>query len=325
MAANSDTVIDAYSVLGIKNTVTDREIRRAYLKLAFKFHPDRNKGFETEAEVQFKRIAQAYEKICDPAKRAEYDALNSSSSSSSSSPSVPTPSFSSSFQESNFKFRDGVNLANVTLLSDEDGASIKSGFLNACHEHRSGTSGMGLDFFTLAISNLNFRVFDTASQLRFQALRRSHIQATEGDNLRNFILFPSNGLELRLLVRELLEKNIKMESSAVIIVTTPENHHSVTAEAEVMNLSENIVNVNFKVPTQLLIGHSSQTIDPDVEKANIGVVGNIMDKLIEVMSNLELVMTAKPLALAAPKQKFFIDNKKDDEKKSGPASSCTIS
>lgn len=66
-----------YEVLGIKQTATDGEIRRAYKKLALVHHPDRHsdatEGIKREQTEIFKRIGNAYEVLIDPRKRFEYD------------------------------------------------------------------------------------------------------------------------------------------------------------------------------------------------------------------------------------------------------------
>jgi len=64
---------DFYEVLGITRTSTDDEIRKAYRKLAIKWHPDKNPGNQAEATEKFKLISEAYEVLSDPAKRKEYD------------------------------------------------------------------------------------------------------------------------------------------------------------------------------------------------------------------------------------------------------------
>ncbi len=69
MAAN---VLDYYEVLGVSRSASTDEIKRAYRKLAKKWHPDRNKGSK-EAEEKFKAIGEAYEVLTDPDKRAKYD------------------------------------------------------------------------------------------------------------------------------------------------------------------------------------------------------------------------------------------------------------
>src|ERR1051325_5916044 len=63
---------DFYSVLGVGQTASDDEIKKAYRKLAMQYHPDRNNG-SREAEEKFKEITEAYDVLRDPNKRAAYD------------------------------------------------------------------------------------------------------------------------------------------------------------------------------------------------------------------------------------------------------------
>jgi len=63
---------DYYEVLGVDKNATAEEIKRAYRKLAIKYHPDRNPG-NKEAEEKFKEAAEAYEVLHDDDKRRQYD------------------------------------------------------------------------------------------------------------------------------------------------------------------------------------------------------------------------------------------------------------
>ena len=63
---------DYYEVLGVARQATDQEIKSAYRKLAFKYHPDRNPGSK-EAEDKFKEAAEAYAVLADGDKRHMYD------------------------------------------------------------------------------------------------------------------------------------------------------------------------------------------------------------------------------------------------------------
>ena len=64
---------DYYANLGLERSASDADVKKAYRKLAHKYHPDVSK--EPGAEARFKEIAEAYQTLKDPEKRAAYDHL----------------------------------------------------------------------------------------------------------------------------------------------------------------------------------------------------------------------------------------------------------
>jgi len=63
---------DCYEVLGVSKTTSDKEIKKAYKKLAMKYHPDRNPD-NPVAQEKFREVKDAYEILSDPEKREQYD------------------------------------------------------------------------------------------------------------------------------------------------------------------------------------------------------------------------------------------------------------
>jgi len=70
--ASTTSKRDYYEILGVSKSSSAEEIKKAYRKVAMKFHPDRNPGDNT-AEDKFKEAAEAYEVLGDPDKRSQYD------------------------------------------------------------------------------------------------------------------------------------------------------------------------------------------------------------------------------------------------------------
>src|SRR5210317_433194 len=63
---------DYYDVLGVSKNATEAELKKAYRRLAMKYHPDRNQG-DSKSEENFKEAKEAYDVLSDERKRAAYD------------------------------------------------------------------------------------------------------------------------------------------------------------------------------------------------------------------------------------------------------------
>jgi curved DNA-binding protein len=68
---------DYYQILGVNRSAAPEEIKKAYRKLAQKYHPDKAKGNKKEAEAQFKKISEAYAVLSNAEKRKQYDDFGS--------------------------------------------------------------------------------------------------------------------------------------------------------------------------------------------------------------------------------------------------------
>ncbi|XP_030576088.1 dnaJ homolog subfamily B member 9-like [Archocentrus centrarchus] len=93
---------DYYDILGVPRDATERQIKKAFHKLALKYHPDRNKG--PDAEAKFREIAEAYETLSDDKKRREYDQFGHSASSGEGQRGGGAYDFHQHFKSYNFNF-----------------------------------------------------------------------------------------------------------------------------------------------------------------------------------------------------------------------------
>ena len=108
---------DYYEVLGVSKTATDEEIKKAYRKLAKKYHPDLNPN-DKEAEAKFKAAGEAYEVLSDKEKRAQYDQFGHAAF----DPSMGGGAYSGGFGGgSGFGFEDIFESFSAAVLAAETG------------------------------------------------------------------------------------------------------------------------------------------------------------------------------------------------------------
>lgn len=101
---------DYYKIMGLAKTATKDEVKRAYKKLARKYHPDVSK--EKDAEAKFKQLGEAYEVLKDPEKRAAYDQLGEHWKTGTGN--TPPPNWDAGFEFSGGNFTG----ANTSEFSD---------------------------------------------------------------------------------------------------------------------------------------------------------------------------------------------------------------
>ncbi|KOM24684.1 hypothetical protein LR48_Vigan2426s000100 [Vigna angularis] len=65
--------VDYYKLLQVDRSASDEDLKKAYRRLAMKWHPDKNPNNKKDAEAKFKQISEAYDVLSDPQKRAVYD------------------------------------------------------------------------------------------------------------------------------------------------------------------------------------------------------------------------------------------------------------
>lgn len=127
---------DYYKIMGLEKSADQAEIKRAYRKLARKYHPDVSK--ESDAEARFKEIGEAYEVLKDPEKRAAYDQLGSNWKAGQDF--HPPPDW-----DAGFEFRGGgYTEGNASDYSDFFSSIFGEGFRQASTGGRQSQRGFNM-------------------------------------------------------------------------------------------------------------------------------------------------------------------------------------
>ena len=94
---------DYYKLLGVSKNANEEEIRKAYKKMALKWHPDKNQDNKEIAEEKFKEISRAYEVLSNPNKRNTYNITGNTEEFIFTNPQEIFQTFCASFLSSDFR------------------------------------------------------------------------------------------------------------------------------------------------------------------------------------------------------------------------------
>ncbi len=156
---------DYYKILGVSKSATQDEIKKAFRKLAVKYHPDKNSG-DKEAEAKFKEINEANEVLSDSTKRKRYDELGSNWNNYQQSPGQSQGGFDwGKYQQ---QYGGG---------SQQSGQSYTTDFGDFSSSFGGGGSGGFSDFFEAFFGGAGFSGGKQKSSGRRQALKGQDMQA----------------------------------------------------------------------------------------------------------------------------------------------------
>ncbi|KAF7649587.1 hypothetical protein LDENG_00139070 [Lucifuga dentata] len=149
-------MVDYYDILGVSRTASQDDIKKAYRKLALRWHPDKNPDNKEEAEKKFKELAEAYEVLSDTSKREEYDRYGNDRM---RHPGSSTSDFSSDFPGFTFTFRSPDEVFREFFGGQDPFASFFDDFSSF------GTSSTRLGpsrFFSFPSTGVDFTSFSSS-------------------------------------------------------------------------------------------------------------------------------------------------------------------
>lgn len=160
-----------YDILGVPKNASDRQIKKAFHKLAMKYHPDKNKS--PGAEAKFREIAEAYETLSDENKRREYDQFGRHGGQGDNG---------SPFHQSSFNFNFDDLFKDYDLFSQY--SRSKKHFENHFRSHREAHNRQRRSFQEFSFGGGLFDdVFENMEKMfSFSDLENAHRHAVRTDN-----------------------------------------------------------------------------------------------------------------------------------------------
>lgn len=115
--------VDYYNILKVSRSATEEDLKKSYKRLAMKWHPDKNRVNNKEAEAKFKQISEAYDVLSDPQKRQIYDHYGEEGLKATD---FTTPSYKTAAGNSDSRFRYNPRDAEDIFAEFFDGSSGKT-------------------------------------------------------------------------------------------------------------------------------------------------------------------------------------------------------
>ena len=163
---------DYYDVLGVARDASDEEIKKAFRKLARKYHPDVAKD-KTTAEAKFKEINEANEVLSDPEKRRKYDQLGANWNHPERQPAPPQGGFGGGHEEASEFHFDGTGFSDFFEQFFGSRGRPSGGF------GRTRADGMGGETFAQRGQDIEGDILVTLDEILHGSTRTIHLQRTD--------------------------------------------------------------------------------------------------------------------------------------------------
>ncbi len=200
---------DYYNILGISRDASESEIKKAYRKLALKYHPDKNKS--PGAEDKFKLAAEAYEVLSDPQKKSTYDRFGEEG--------VKGNASAGGFNGGSFSFQQGTDPHKIfeSFFGGQDPFSSSTGGFNFMN--MGGPSGARSNPFVP--EEMDFEPFGMGSSFGRQGGSKKKDPAIEKDlNLTLEELYQGSTKKLKITRRVLHPDGTSSHQDKILTITT---------------------------------------------------------------------------------------------------------